>query len=171
MAFRSLVHMDEEKEKGRKTRRSGVRVGFRLRYPWNTGEMASLHPKFAQGLSKVLSKTLDCSSWMATLRLLHSVSSLAKSQTPSIFWQMNSTCVWSSAFQNARGQGQGCAAIGISSPTATQLVEIVFLEEVGRGPALSPHRNNYLHLIFSTLFLHWRVLESQFKSHFKLFFA
>lgn len=41
--------------------------------------------------------------------------------------------------------------------------------EGGRCPASSHHSNNYLKLIFSTLFLYWRVLESQFKSHFKLF--
>lgn len=131
--------------------------------------MASSHPKFPQVLSKLLSRTFDYSNLDGNLEILHPSLFSGKKPNPSIFWQTYTTCV-RSAFQTAWGQGQGRAATGTSCPTATRLVEIGLLEkEVGAQPPLTTQIITLTS--FSNSSLYRRVLESQFKSHFKLFFT
>lgn len=79
-----------------------MRAGSELRYPQNTGKMASLNPKFSPGQSTLLSKTLNYKIvWTATLRCHTKVSPLAKSQSPSIFLANAQYLCEHSTFQNA----------------------------------------------------------------------
>lgn len=65
---------DSKEERGRKRRdwEVGWQLASELRYPWNTRKVASPHPKFLQGLSKLLSRTLDYCSLDGNLEMLHS---------------------------------------------------------------------------------------------------
>lgn len=119
-------------ERGRKRRewRGASQLASELRHSCHTGEMAPPHPRFPQGLSKVLSKTLDSSCPGENLELLHSKFLLClKAKLPPPSGKCTGTCVKSSAFQNAWGQGQEFTASGSSFPTAAPLVESGFLEE------------------------------------------
>lgn len=96
---------------------------------WNAEEMASPHPGFPQGLSKLLSKTLDYSYLGGNLEMLHSTFLLWRDAKRPLSAGNSTAPVWGLLLsKTAWGQGQGCAAAEISSPTAAQPGEAGFLD-------------------------------------------
>lgn len=97
------------KRKAVRDREAECESASKFKCCWNAEEMASPHPGFPQGLSKLLSKTFDYSYLGGNLEMLHSkVSSLARCQTPSICWQRHSTCVRSAFQKRLRTRSRMC---------------------------------------------------------------
>ena len=120
------------KRKAVRDREAECKSASKFKCCWNAEEMASPHPRFPQGLSKLLSKTVDYSYLGGNLEMLHSKFLLWQDAKLPLSAGNGTAPVWGLLSKNAWGQGQGCAATEISSPTAAQPGEAGFLDtEIG----------------------------------------
>ena len=114
---------------------------------WNAEEMASPNPGFPQGLSKLLSKTLDYSYLGGNLEMRPSFFSGKMPNSLYLLATAQHLCVWKApaAFQKClRTRSRMCCYRGLV-PTATQPGETGFLDtEMGVEPPSFCHINTIL---------------------------